>query len=192
MFSLGWTFWHWDVNFTSKFRYHDKWPNCFLHRNVLVAIRDGISCEWWIQKMWAEWHMACFKVVICRNWGIPLMISVKEGCLSVWIRTRNLRIRSRVAAFVDILKCNRWAGARNRYCVSPWYFRAQRRLILCGWKRCVCPRKSEFIRAKGKCSTCLLSQRAMLHTVILNENKYFIILVRDLALNSAINMYFTT
>jgi hypothetical protein len=45
---VGWTFWQWDVNFTSKFRYYDNWPNCFLHRNVLVTLRGGISCEWWI------------------------------------------------------------------------------------------------------------------------------------------------
>ena len=41
------------------------------------------------------------------------MTSVREGGLSVWIRTRNLRKGSRFATLVDILKCNIGRGALN-------------------------------------------------------------------------------
>ena len=125
---VGWTFWQWDVNFTSKFWCYDNWPNSFLHWSVLIALPGGISCEWWSQKIWTEWHVASFKAFICRNWGIPLLMSVKEGGLSVWIRTWNLRIRCRVVTFVDILKCNRLIGAWNRSGVLPWHFHAQRHI----------------------------------------------------------------
>jgi len=199
---VRWTFWQWDVNFTSKFRYYDNWPNCFLHRNVLVTLRGGISCEWWIQKIWKDWHVACFKVVICKNWGIPLMMSVKEAVLMSGFESRTYEYEagsqcsliswSVIAEYVhetvlvyrlDIF-AHKYTSDRHNLTTKIMWTETMR----IPKEMRVYPGQYSGPRASVTLAFCPSADIAYIYW----RWEYFIILILNLALNSMITVYFTS